>query len=185
SRLLRERPRADRRAAGPRGPLRERDSQEGRKNGRKFSLPSFRSSCDFSRSLGDEQGRDVLAVAQGRGPRRQDLVAVSGHQDRVLELGAQAAVRRTYGPLVARVDLDLPAAGVHHRLDRERHSRAQALAAPAGPVVLHLRGVVELAPDAVTDEVAHHPATLTLDVLLDRRANVAEASAVAHLLDPD
>ena len=67
----------------------------------------------------------------------------------------------------------------------KHHARLDALARAALAVVRHLRRLVELAADAVTDEVAHHPAALRLDVLLDRRADVAEARAVAHLGDAE
>jgi hypothetical protein len=43
-------------------------------------------------------------------------------------------------------------------------------------VVRHLRLGVKLPADAVADEVAHHRAALRLGVLLDGRADVADAA---------
>src|SRR5262249_28690380 len=62
---------------------------------------------------------------------------------------------------------------------------ADALARAALAEVLHLRRLVEAPTDAVAHEIAHDAAALRLDVLLDGRADVAEARAVLHLGDPD
>ena len=48
---------------------------------------------------------------------------------------------------------------------------------PGLAVVQHLRLFVELAPDAVSAEFAHHRKAVAFGEALDRRADVAEARA--------
>src|SRR5262249_45411513 len=107
------------------------------------------------------------------------------HEARVLELGRKRAVDRRHRPLVDGVDLDLEATEVHHRFDREDHPSLEALAAASLAVVFDLRIFVEAAAGAVTDEVTNDAAVLSLDVLLNRRADVAKPSAVANLGDAE
>src|SRR5204863_2751476 len=76
-------------------------------------------------------------------------------------------------------------AGVDHWLNREGHSRLEREASARLAVVQDLRLLVELAADAVAAEFTHHRVAMLLRMRLDRRADVAEARARAHLLDAE
>src|SRR5882724_5860598 len=121
-----------------------------------------------------EVGRVDLAVSKHAFTLREDLHPVRRDQHGVLELGRKGAVLGHRGPIVVQ-HFDFVAADVDHRLDREGHARLEAIAFAPVPVVLHLRLIVELAADAVADEIAHDRAALTLGELLNSRPNVAEA----------
>ena len=66
---------------------------------------------------------------------------------------------------------------VHHRLDRDRQTGHELLAALRLAVVRHLRLLVELDADAVADEIAHDAESGGLDDGLHRRADVADVIA--------
>src|SRR5262245_36046995 len=98
-----------------------------------------------------------LAVRERAGPLREDLTPGLRDQHRVLELGRQFPVLRHRRPLVVE-HLYFPRSNVDHRFDSERHARFQTPATAPMPDVADLRFVMELPPDAVTDEIAHHRA---------------------------
>ena len=79
-------------------------------------------------------GRNAArSVVRSSDPRqlRQDLGAVLGDGDRVLEVGGQRAVAGDDGPAVG-LDLDLVAAEREHRLDGEAEARLELM--PRTPV---------------------------------------------------
>src|SRR5262249_13815505 len=114
----------------------------------------------------------------------EDLVAVVGHQHRVLPLRREAVVLRDDGPAVGELP-DRWLARVDHRLDGESHARLQAHAGARAPIVQHLRLLVEFPADAVAAELAHHAVAVSLGVLLYRGADVAEKSAGADRPDAE
>ena len=144
-------------------------------------LAPKRSSRGAAQATNSAATFSLLRSARSRAVRTSTPSRVTSTVCSNCALRLPSAVRTVH--LSLGVDLDLPAAEVDHRLDGERHPRAEPLARAALAVVLHLRRVVELAPDAVADEVAHDAAALALDVLLDGRADVAEPRALAHLGD--
>ena len=80
---------------------------------------------------------------------------------------------RHHGPLVAQ----RPGGGIphrDHRLDRQGHALEQAWTAPRGPVVGHLRLLVEAGADAVPHQLAHHPESRALRHLLHRVADIPD-----------
>src|SRR3989304_9921357 len=94
---------------------------------------------------------------------------------RVLEVGGQPPVQRPHRPVV-RIALRPPVAGVDHRLDSDDHPLFED-----GPglrvadnVVRHLRVLVHLAADAVTDVLADDGEALTFDVRLDGSADLPQ-----------
>jgi hypothetical protein len=54
---------------------------------------------------------------------------------------------------------------------------------PARTEIGHLRVLVQLGSNAMTDELPHHAEAVRLDPLLHRRAHVADRIADAHLLN--
>src|SRR4051794_23719831 len=108
--------------------------------------------------------------------QREDLDAIGGHADRVLELRRQRTVARHRGPAVGQ-DFYVRLAEIDHRLDGEEHAGLQrhALAGPAD--MDDVRLVMEHAPEAVAAEIAHHAHLLRFDEALDRMADVAGGGA--------
>src|SRR3954470_10244838 len=78
---------------------------------------------------------------------REDLAAILGDADAVLELRGQRAVAGDGGPAVLE-QLHAGLADVDHRLDREEHARPQLRAGAGAAGMDHLRSVVEDAADA-------------------------------------
>src|SRR5690606_8918180 len=68
----------------------------------------------------DSSGVDMSAPLVSRA-ERQHLVTVLGHEHRVLPLGGQGMILRHDRPAVGE-ELRVPAAGVDHRLDGDRHA---------------------------------------------------------------
>src|SRR6516164_9973798 len=104
--------------------------------------------------------------------QREDLDAIGGYADRMLELRRQRAVPRHRGPAVGE-DLHMRLAEIDHRLDGEEHAwlEQHALAGPADMDDVGL--VMEHAPQPMAAEIAHHAHALRLDKALDRVADVA------------
>src|SRR5205823_1680849 len=105
--------------------------------------------------------------------RRQDLGAVVGDRDRVLEMGRQRAVTGHNGPAIG-LDRDVAAAEGQHRLDREADAGRELHALDAGPVVRDLRLLVHLRPDPVADELPDDPVPVWRGDVLDGAGDVAE-----------
>src|SRR5574337_808436 len=115
-------------------------------------------------------------------PRCQDFKPIVGHGDGMLPLCRQRMIARDHGPAI-RQQARAGFARVDHRLDREGHALVQTHALLALAVVQHLRIFVVDAADAVAAVFAHHGKSMTLGVLLDGMADVAERRARTHLLD--
>src|SRR5262249_38976181 len=101
----------------------------------------------------------VMANPEGLGPSvepPEDVPALFGNGDRVLEVGGEAAVGGDRRPVVLQHP-HLPRPHRDHRLDREHHAFLQHRPSPGLAEVRHLRLLVELLADAVSDEGPHHP----------------------------
>src|SRR5712692_9774893 len=127
-----------------------------------------------------------LMPRRGRRARRnrQNLVPCRGDQHRVFPLRREAVVLGDDGPAVGKL-ADRQLAGVDHRLDRESHSRLKASARSRAPVMQNLRLFVELAPDSMAAELAHHAVAPAFGMLLDRRPDIAEKGPRAHRIDAE
>src|SRR5207244_11470580 len=88
----------------------------------------------------------------GENPGRR-VVFTDGH--RVLEVGGERAVFRHHGPLVVKGP-NLGPPDIHHRLDRDRHTRDEPGTPLRLPVVGHLRVFVNPGPDAVSPDPPPH-----------------------------
>src|ERR1700682_883922 len=100
----------------------------------------------------------------------------------MLKMRAVSAVGSYAGPLVIE-DPGSGTAGVHHGLDRQHHTFAQARSVPARTVVRHLRFLVQAGSDAVSDKFADHAEAVGLDKFLYRGANVSYCVADPRRLD--
>src|SRR5215213_4962315 len=105
-----------------------------------------------SRFRGNDGASIRRAVQSGRA-FREDLAAVVGDPDAVLELRGQGAVAGDGGPAVLE-QFDARLADVDHRLDREEHSRPKLGAAAGAAGMDDLGRVVEQAAEAVAAEIA-------------------------------
>src|SRR5690606_29682430 len=128
---------------------------------------------DRSRMAGTPNAQGATVASVGRG---EDLDAVVGDEERVLELGGALAVDRDRRPVVV-PDLVLPGAHGDHRLDRERHARLDDRGGPRVVVVRDLQVGVELLGDAVADERPDDAVALALGVRLDGPADPAHLPA--------
>src|SRR6266545_843920 len=131
------------------------------------------------RGGGRELARRQRTIARG-----QDLASILGHDQRVLELSRQRAIARDDGPPIFE-DVDLVAADVDHRFDREAHPCLEPEPRPAHAHVRDLRRLVKATTDAVPYESTHHRATLTFGELLYGGADVAETGSFAYLRDTE
>src|SRR6476659_117634 len=116
----------------------------------------------------------------------------------MLEVRGEGAVERPRRPAVG-VGLDVlndavPSAALdarlqfradlaEHRLERQNHSLPQLETTAAAAVVVDLRFFVHPAADPVSDKVADDVEAARFGMLLNRRADVADVAARAHLLD--
>src|SRR3954471_18075242 len=135
------------------------------------SLSRTCSSCGGAVGERDGSGR-VDALWEG-----EDLEAVVGDEDRVLELCRALPVARHDGPPVV-PHVPLVGAEVEHRLDGERHARLDhRLVVGRRVVVRDDEPGVELEADAVPGEVAHDAVAETLGVALDDAADDVDLAA--------
>src|SRR5262249_41070398 len=88
------------------------------------------------------------------------------------------------GPLIVE-DPDLVSAQVDHRFDGEGHPGLQSLAAAPAPVVFDLGLLVELAPDAMADEIADHGAAVLMRKVLNGRADISQPGSGFDLRDAE
>src|SRR6266536_2037333 len=102
----------------------------------------------------------------------QDHRTIFCYRDAVLEVSAWLAILGHCRPLVVQHP-DRCNACVHHRLDRDHHALAQLQPVLPKSIVRDLRVFVQLGPDAVAHELAHHAEPGGLDELLHRRADIA------------
>ena len=109
------------------------------------------------------------------GTEGEDLGAVFGDGDGVLEVGAVAAVDGDGGPAVGE-DFDLGGARVDHGFDGEDHAGFEAGAFAAGAEVGDLGVFVHLLADAVADELLDDAVACGFADLLDGEGDVAEAA---------
>src|SRR5262245_31032501 len=116
------------------------------------------------------RGRSPL---HGARTRREDLGSRPPHRDGVLEVRAPAPVPRHHRPAVA-LRVHLGATDVDHGLDGQHLPHGQFETPSRPPVIGDLRVLVQLAADAVADQVAHHAEARGLDVALHRMADVAD-----------
>src|SRR5262245_6502371 len=115
--------------------------------------------------------------------KRQDIRSLGRHRNRVFEVRREAAVTGDRGPAVL-ADGALGPALVDHRLDREHEALLELRAPGARAVVRDLGLLVELAPDAVTDELADDGVPGPFGHVLDRARDVGHVVAGPDLLDP-
>src|SRR5687768_3921624 len=106
----------------------------------------------------------------------EDLAAVLGDSDAVLELGGEAAVAGDGGPAVVE-QFDRRLADIDHRLDGEEHAGPELGAGAGAAGMDDLGAVVEDAPQAVAAEIADDAVAIGLGVGLDGVADVAEMGA--------
>src|SRR5262245_992007 len=99
--------------------------------------------------------------------KRQDIRSVGRYRNGLLEVSREPSVARRSRPAVL-TDVHLGPALVHHGLDREDEPLLEADAPGPGAVVRHLRILVELAADAVPDELPHEGVACLLGHVLDR-----------------
>src|SRR4029077_2083387 len=102
--------------------------------------------------------------------------------DGVLKVGGQGAVGGADRPAV-RLHVDVGRAGVHHRLDRQRHPGLEPGQVALAAEVRDLGVLVHLAPDPVADELADDREAGRLDVLLDRGRDVPQVAAWTGIVD--
>src|SRR5262245_65960769 len=116
----------------------------------------------------------VLTSSRGvRSGPAQDIGSVRHDGNGVLEVRREAPVPGRRGPpVVLHVYLGTP--GIHHRLDREHQPLREPHPSGPGPVVRHLRVLVQAAPDAVADELAHEREARTLGDVLDGAGDVGD-----------
>src|SRR6185436_3352827 len=122
------------------------------------------------------------ALWPSRDPRGEDLVAVLGHGDRVLEMGRQRAVGRHDRPTV-RQDPGLVAPEHHHGLHGD-HQAGLHLRPPARRAeVLDERVLVHRPTDPVPSVLPHQREPGALRHLLDGGADVREAPTWTDRVD--
>src|SRR5947209_20548590 len=97
----------------------------------------------------------VLSAGPPRPPLKRGQHPRPGIRDRhrVLEMRRARSVHRHDRPLIGE-RLRAGAAGIYHRLDRDRESGDELLTTLGFAVVGHLRLLVELGTDAMADQVA-------------------------------
>ena len=98
--------------------------------------------------------------------RGQDLRAVLGDGDGVLEVGRQGAVDGSHRPVVLEEVRPKIAQG-QHRLDGQAQTGLELAALATGAVVGDLRLLVHLGADAMTDELADDAVAAGLGDVLD------------------
>src|SRR6266542_1040283 len=113
---------------------------------------------------------------------REDLGAVRGQGDGVLEVGGEGAVRRHDRPAVGQRPRG-PVAHVHHGLDGHHHAPFERQALPRLAVVGDLGVLVQRPSDAMADVLPDHAEPGPFDDLLDGAADVAESGALPDLAD--
>src|SRR5690606_11825323 len=114
----------------------------------------------------------------------EDLAAVLGDADRVLELRRETLVPRHRRPAVAE-ELHRRLAEVDHRLDSHEHAGPELGPGAGARGMDHFGRIVEQAAETVPAEIAHYAVAVLFGMGLDRRADVAEARAWPDLRDPD
>jgi hypothetical protein len=116
--------------------------------------------------------------------RSQDLRAVRRDRDRMLVLGGQLAVECPRGPAVG-VDRHEVGAFGDHRLDGDDHAFLETQPF-AGLADMHVaRILMQIASDAVREQVAHDAEAVRFGMLLDRARHVAEPIAGQRLRDAE
>src|SRR5579862_1446970 len=106
----------------------------------------------------------------------EDLRAVLGDRDAVLEMGGERTVAGHDRPVVGLHDRLVAAEG-EHRLDGQAQAGLDPPAGLAGAVVGDLGILVHRPADAVADELADDAVALRPGHILDRRADVADPVA--------
>src|SRR5688572_15600634 len=120
--------------------------------------------------------QSVRRLVEPGGTPGEDLAAVLGDADAVLELGGEAAVAGDGGPAVVE-QFHRRLADVDHRLDGEEHAGAELGAGAGAAGMDDLGAVVEDAAEAVAAEIADDAVAIGLGVGLDGVADVAEMGA--------
>src|SRR5690554_5312571 len=109
-------------------------------------------------------------------PFREHPWAVFRDGHGVLEVRRHGAVLRVSRPAVVG-DEHARAALSHHGLYRQDEAGTEHGARAGTTEVGHLGSLVEVATDAVTDELPHYPEPSSLDDALNGRGDVAESSS--------
>src|SRR5688572_24797703 len=120
--------------------------------------------------------QSVRRLVEPGGTPGEDLAAVLGDADAMLELGGEAAVAGDGGPAVVE-QFDRRLADVDHRLDGEEHSGPELRPGAGAAGVDDLGRIVEDAAEAVAAEIADDAVAIGLGVGLDGMADVAEMVA--------
>src|SRR5450432_1238622 len=107
---------------------------------------------------------------------REDLRAVLGDRDAVLEVGGQGPVAGDDRPVVGQHRRFVAAQG-EHRLDRQAQARLDPPAGVAGPVVRNLGVLVHRPADPVAHELADHAIAIGLGHVLDGGPGVTDVVA--------
>lgn len=124
-----------------------------------------------------------LTVDQGLLPRSEDLHPSEGNEDGMFELCRQASVDRDRSPIVFEYS-SVWLSDIDHRFDRKRHTRLEPSTSTPLTDVADLRFLVKFSTNSVSDERRHYGTALSLGVLLNCCADVAEPSAGPHLRNP-
>ena len=86
---------------------------------------------------------------------RQNPGSIRGHRDGVLKMRRLRAVGRHRCPIVVK-HAHIRSADIHHGLDREDHAFLQARAAARFAVIQHVGLFMNVRPDSVAAQIAHH-----------------------------
>src|SRR6266849_4928355 len=116
------------------------------------------------------------------GDSRENVGAVVGDGDRVLEVRGQASVGRDRRPAVLEHP-NLPRPHGHHGLDGQHHAGLEGLSPPGLSEIRHLRLLVQRSAYPVPHEGAHHADAVALAVALHGLRDVADPVAHAALHD--
>src|SRR5262249_40633444 len=113
----------------------------------------------------------AVTLALTRSRPAQDIRTVGGDGNGVLEVRRQPSVAGGPGPAVV-LHVDLGPARVDHGLDGQHKALRETHAARPRAVVRHLGVLMQLAADAVSDELANQAESRPLGDVLDRAGDV-------------
>src|SRR5262249_20200026 len=106
----------------------------------------------------------------------QDIRAAGSDGNGVLEVGRQPSVAGRRRPAIL-LHVHLRTSRVDHGLDRQHQALGEPDPAGPGPVIRHLGVLVELAADAVPDELTHQAEARALRDVLDGAGDVRDGGS--------